>query len=254
VLVCFCGTIKRAAARRALSQFSSRRLLVAFQRVFCRCRLSDAVGGEGRIRRCNRVGRCARSRLCAWRLGLAWPLLLLLVHLVERLAHDVVLFPVDGRAADDVLRLRYGREFGCACGRSHVGRVLARLYPRLRASGVPVSARRGAGQRGREDIAVRLRGVRAVLVDRLRKGGGVGDGDGLELGQGLEVALALLALQLQQRDGGAQGYDIGVVALCDGDGRRLLAKGRGRRGSRAGLGFCALDRRELGDGGPGGDG
>jgi hypothetical protein len=55
--------------------------------------------------------------------------------------------------------------------------------------------------------------MRSILLDRSPKGHGVGDSDGLELGQSLEVPLALLALQLQEGDGGAQGQDVGVVAL-----------------------------------------
>jgi hypothetical protein len=113
---------------------------------------------------------------------------------------------------------------------------------------------RKAGQRGREDIVIRLCCMRLAVLDGVRKARWVGDGDRLELGQGLEVALALLALQLQQRYGGAQCYDIGIVALGYGDRGGLLGEGRERRRGRAGRGFCALNRRELGHGGFGGDG
>lgn len=58
--------------------------------------------------------RCAR----------AWPLLLLFVHLVERLSNDVVFCPLDGRASNYILRLRDRRELGC-CSRVYIRRILA---------------------------------------------------------------------------------------------------------------------------------
>lgn len=74
--------------------------------------------------------------------------------------------------------------------------------------------------------------------ERLR----VGYSGCLEVLEGPQVALALFALQLQERDGGAQGDGIWVLALRYGDGRRLRSEGgRGRRG-RAGSGFGALHR------------
>ena len=170
---------------------------------------------EGRVWCCNGVwwGSCARLR-ARW-LGLPRPLLLLLVQLVQRLSHDVVFLPIHRRAAHDVLRLWDGRKLG-RTGCAGIGRVLARVCAGLAIFRANVRARHRiceAVQRRSEDVAVGLRGLLSALLYGAHKASGVGDGDRLELGQGLQVALALLALQLQQRDGGAQGDDIWVLAL-----------------------------------------
>lgn len=149
----------------------------------------------------------ALSSFCARRLWGAGPLLLLLVNLVEGLSHYVVLVPVDGRTAHNVLGLGYRGKLG----RIRVFVGARRVLARVGTAGAVAMAE--AGQCGRECIMIRVRLLGALLLQRACECLGIGDGGGLELLESLEVALALLALQLQQRYGGAQGNGIGVVRL-----------------------------------------
>lgn len=95
-----------------------------------------------------------------------WPPLLLLVHLVERLADDVVLCPLDWRAPDHVLRLWYGRK-SCSCLGVYTGRVLSPRFRLLASSGVVATALGCVCESRkcwREDVVVRSRCLRTLLL------------------------------------------------------------------------------------------
>lgn len=97
--------------------FSRRRLLRCSHRVRGGAGPADTVD-EGRVRRSNAVGWCSCAVLRTRGLARARIPLLLFVHLVERLADDVVLGPVHGRAPYDVLGLRDCGEPGALLVRS----------------------------------------------------------------------------------------------------------------------------------------
>lgn len=120
------------------------------------------------------------------------PLLLLGVQLVQRLAHDVVLGPVDGRAAEDVLRLGYGAEFRRWRSR------------RARRSGLVIAVAalidhiiQAAVQRGAKEVILGTFGLQAARLELLDKSFGLSDGGILNPLEGLNVLLALVALNLQ---------------------------------------------------------
>lgn len=158
------------------------------------------------------MGWCALACLCSRRLCGARPLLLLLMHLVEWLAYYVVLIPVDRRTSYNVLRLWNRRELGRFRLGVHACRVLASVWAaRILVVGGNRIAQ--ARQSGGKDIVVGEGLLRSLLLERAGKRLGVGYGCGLEFFEGLEIALALLALQLQERNGGAEGDGIWVVRL-----------------------------------------
>jgi hypothetical protein len=186
-----------------------------------------------------------------WRFARPRPLALLLVHLVERLAYDVVFGPLNRWAAHNILGLWYGGESctGCLC--VDVGRVFARVgalpcgrgvvlaaVVAVVAVAVAVEGSGGcvyeAGEGRSQDVAVCAGSLGALLLQGAHKGVGVCDGGMLEFLKSLQVAAALVALQLQQGDGGAQGNGVGVVALRDGQRRGLLAESGSWRGGDAG--------------------
>jgi hypothetical protein len=171
------------------------------------------------------------------------------VHLVERLADNVVFGPLDRWTAHNILGLWYGGESctGCLC--VNVGRVFARIgaLPCGRgvvlvavavAVAVAVEGSGGcvceAGEGRGQDVAMCAGSLGALLLQGAHKGVGVCDGGMLEFLESQQVAAALVALQLQQGDGGAQGNGVGVVALRDGQRRGLLAESGSWRGSDRG--------------------
>jgi hypothetical protein len=167
------------------------------------------------------------------------------VHLVERLADDVVFGPLDRWAAHDILGLWYGGKSCAGCPCVDVGRVFARIGALPRGRGVVLAgcvceAGEGRGQ----DVAVCAGSLSALVLEGAHKGVGVCNGGMLEFLESLQVAAALVALQLQQGDGGAQGNGVGVIALRDGQRRGLLAesggswRGRSDPGPRVGRKRC----------------
>jgi hypothetical protein len=179
---------------------------------------------------------------------LSWPLLLLLVQLIQRLPNNVVFLPIDRWAANNILWLGDRGEFVCACGGSYIGGVFAHLYPRLPHFHIRSFTRHRVcqtGERRAEYIIARLCCLRSVFLYRLGKAFGVRDSNRLELGKSPQVALALLALQLQERYCGSQCYDIWILTLRYSYRGRLLSECRDWWGRGAGC-FCALNRRELG--------
>jgi hypothetical protein len=183
---------------------------------------------------------------------------LLLVHLVERLADDVVFGPLDRWAAHNILGLWYGGKSCAGCPCVDVGRVFARIGALPRGRGVVLAAVVAvavavewsggcvceAGEGRGQDVAVCAGSLSALVLEGAHKGVGVCDGGMLEFLESLQVAAALVALQLQQGDGGAQGNSVGVVALRDGQRRGLLAesggswRGRSDPGPRVGRKRC----------------
>lgn len=137
-----------------------------------------------------------------------WPLLLFVVHLVERLADDVIFRPLDRRTPNHILRLRYSGKFV----RVYTHRVLAPRH-RLLAVTVTLDCVCETSERGGEHIVVRSCSLCALLLQGAHEAFRILDGGMLELLQGFQVALALLALDLQQRYRGSQGYGIWVLAL-----------------------------------------
>lgn len=157
------------------------------------------------------------------------------MHLVQRLPHDVVFRPVHRGTSHDILGLRdWGKRRLVRNGTFDLCGVLSHA---ILFYGVALCAfTRGqisnVGEGRGEHVARFAGSLLALLLERAHKGMRVLDGGGLEVFQGLEVALALLPLELQQRDGGAQCYRVGVLALGDGHRGRLLSEGCSRQGLR----------------------
>lgn len=124
----------------------------------------------------------------------------------------MILVPVDGWTSHDVLRLRYCGELGWVWLRLHVRGIFARVCA-VRVLFATACCVGQTGQCWREDVLVRLGGLRALFLQRAHERLRVGYSGCLEVLEGPQVALALFALQLQERDGGAQGDGIWVLAL-----------------------------------------
>lgn len=134
------------------------------------------------------------------RLTRAWPLLLLLMHLVERLSNDVVFRPLDGRTPHHVLWLRYRGKSGCCLGIC-ARRVFAPSSKLLGSGGTVAVAHcdiRETGERGREDIVVCSCCLRALLLQRAHEALRILHRSMLEFFERFQIALALLPLYLQQ--------------------------------------------------------
>ena len=135
-----------------------------------------------------------------WGFAGPWPLLLLFVHLVERFSNDVVFRPLDGRASNYVLRLRYRRESGCCLG-VYVRRVLApssRLVTGGSVGAVGLGYVCKTSKCGREKIVVRSCCLCALLLQGAHEAFRILNCSMLEFFQRFQVTLALLSLYLQK--------------------------------------------------------
>lgn len=153
---------------------------------------------------------------------LHWALHLLVVDLLERVADDSVLRPVDGRAASDADPVRQLWPVGGRCG----GAVVVGRGPVV----APLLGGGGGGQ---------------VLHEVLR----APEGLALDVPQSPDVGVGAAALHLEQGDCGLEGDDVGIVLEVEGLGRR---DGDGRGALWVGAVGEAEDGGLAGGGGGGG--